>query len=60
MKKIIVTLLFAGVSVFSFAQTEFSAGLKGGPNFANLNTNAGPGENYESRTGFLCKHPADH
>jgi len=52
MKKIIITLLFAGASLYSFAQTEFSIGLKGGPNFANINTDAGPGENYESRTGF--------
>lgn len=51
MKKIIVTLLFAGASLYSVAQ-EFSIGLKGGPNFANINTNESPGTNYESRTGF--------
>ena len=52
MKKIIVTLLFAAGTLYSFAQAEFSIGLKGGPNFANINTNETPGANYESRTGF--------
>ena len=51
MKKIIVTLFFAGASLCSFSQ-EFSIGLKAGPNFANLNTDESPGENYKARTGF--------
>jgi hypothetical protein len=52
MKKIIVTLLFAGASLYSVAQAEFSIGLKAGPNFANLNRDESPGENYKARTGF--------
>ncbi len=52
MKKIIVTLLFAGASLYSFSQAEFSIGLKAGPNFANLNTEESPGDNYKARTGF--------
>jgi hypothetical protein len=52
MKKIVITLLFAGASLYSFAQTQFAVGLKAGPNFANINTNESPGENYKARTGF--------
>lgn len=50
MKKTIVTLVLAGVSIFSFAQV--SIGIKGGPNFANINTEASAGENYNNRTGW--------
>ncbi len=52
MKKIIITLLFAGASLYSFAQTQFALGIKGGPNFANINTQESAGENYKARTGF--------
>lgn len=52
MKKIIVTLLFASASIYSFSQTEFALGIKAGPNFANINTDASAGENYENRTGW--------
>jgi hypothetical protein len=52
MKKILITLLFAGMSLYSFSQTEFAAGIKAGPNFANINTDASAGENYDARTGF--------
>jgi hypothetical protein len=52
MKKILITLLFAGASLYSFSQTEFALGIKAGPNFANINTDASPGENYKARTGF--------
>jgi len=51
MKKIILSLVFAGASVYSFAQ-EFAIGIKGGPNFAKIDTESSPGENYENRTGF--------
>jgi hypothetical protein len=50
MKKIIVTLVLICASLFSFAQV--SIGIKGGPNFANIDTEASPGENYENRTGW--------
>ena len=52
MKKIIVTLLFAGASLYSFSQAQFAAGIKAGPNFATIDTDASAGENYESRTGW--------
>jgi hypothetical protein len=52
MKKIIITLLFAGASLYSFGQTQFAIGIKGGPNFANINTQESAGENYKARTGF--------
>lgn len=34
------------------AQVQFSAGLKGGPNFAKLDVNQSPAENYKNRAGF--------
>lgn len=52
MKKIIVTLFLAGASLYSFAQTQFAVGLKAGPNFAKIDTDAGAQANYESRTGW--------
>src|SRR5688500_4947256 len=52
MKKILITLLFAGASLYSFSQTEFALGIKAGPNFANLNTDASASDNYKARTGF--------
>jgi len=50
MKKITVTLVLICASLFSFAQV--SIGIKGGPNFANIDTEATVGENYENRTGW--------
>jgi hypothetical protein len=52
MKKTILALLLTGLSLYSFAQAKFAIGLKGGPNFANIDTEAGAGENYNNRTGF--------
>ena len=52
MKQIIVTLVFIGASISSFAQAKVAIGIKGGPNFANINTDASAGENYKNRTGF--------
>ena len=52
MKKIIITLLFAGSALLSYSQTEFAAGIKAGPNFATLDTDASAGEIYENRTGW--------
>jgi hypothetical protein len=51
MKKTIITLLFVGATEMAFAQ-EFAIGIKGGPNFANIDTEASAGENYDNRTGF--------
>ncbi len=50
MKKITVTLVLICASLFSFAQV--SIGIKGGPNFANIDTEATAGENYDNRTGW--------
>ncbi len=52
MKKIIITLFLAGASLYSFAQTQFAVGIKAGPNFAKIDTDAGAQANYESRTGW--------
>jgi hypothetical protein len=51
MKKIILIVVFTAASVYSFAQ-EFAVGIKGGPNFANIDTESSAGANYENRTGF--------
>ena len=44
--------LIAGVSFGAAAQIQFAVGLKAGPNFAKINTDASAGENYKNRTGF--------
>jgi hypothetical protein len=36
----------------AFAQAQFAVGIKAGPNFATLNTDASAMENYKNRTGF--------
>jgi hypothetical protein len=36
----------------TYAQVQLAVGIKGGPNFANINTDASATENYKSRTGF--------
>ena len=51
MKKIVVSLLFIAASTYSFAQ-QWAIGIKGGPNFANIDTEASLADNYDSRTGF--------
>ena len=51
MKKVIVSLLFVAASSYAFAQ-EFAVGIKGGPNFANIDTEGSLADNYDSRTGF--------
>ena len=52
MKKIIITLLFACASIYSFSQAQFAVGIKAGPNFAKIDTDASAGENYNNRTGW--------
>lgn len=52
MKQIIVTLFFVGSCLYSFGQVQFAVGIKGGPNFANINTEESAGANYKNRTGF--------
>ncbi|MEJ7645797.1 MAG: porin family protein [Chryseolinea sp.] len=48
---VIACLLLSGSSAV-IAQTQFAVGIKGGPNFAMIDTKSGPGENYKNRTGF--------
>jgi hypothetical protein len=52
MKKLIVVALLAFATSAAYAQVEAAIGLKAGPNFAKINTDATAGENYKSRTGF--------
>jgi hypothetical protein len=52
MKRIPITVIFIFAAVAAFSQAEVAIGLKAGPNFANVNTEATAGENYKSRTGF--------
>lgn len=52
MKKISLVILFMVIGAATFAQVQVAVGIKGGPNFANINTESSVGENYKSRTGF--------
>lgn len=52
MKKISGILIAMVISVVGYSQVQFALGVKAGPNFANINTDASPGENYKNRTGF--------
>lgn len=52
MKKISLVILFMMIGAATFAQVQVAVGIKGGPNFANINTDASAGENYKNRTGF--------
>lgn len=40
------------LSLAAFSQAQFALGIKGGPNFANLDVNSSVSSNYENRTGF--------
>ena len=55
MKKIRLSILaiigLLSISAGAFAQGEFALGIKGGLNFANLNTSSA-GQTYDSRTGY--------
>lgn len=52
MKKLFFVLLIIFLKATgSFAQTQFSIGIKGGPNFANLAVNKSKGS-FEGRTGY--------
>ncbi len=50
-KKGIVLALFMGISSGVFAQAQFSVGLKGGLNFANLDVKS-VSNTYDNRTGY--------
>lgn len=51
-----ILILFASVLSLgaqqAFSQVQLAVGVKGGPNFAKINTDASAMENYKSRTGF--------
>ena len=51
MKKIIIVLALVAGSVGAYAQAQFAVGIKGGPNFANLNV-SDPAATYKARTGW--------
>ena len=51
MKKHLLSLLFIAAASMAYAQ-EFAIGIKGGPNFANIDTDASLADNYDARTGF--------
>ena len=51
MKKHLLFLLFVSATSMAFAQ-EFAIGIKGGPNFANIDADKSLADNYDSRTGF--------
>lgn len=46
----VIGIVFAFVSVS--AQVQVAVGVKGGPNFTNLDVNSSLADNYEGRTGF--------
>ncbi len=53
MKKIFLLTSCAFLfSVMSFAQVRFDVGLKGGLNFASINTGSSVAQNYSNRTGY--------
>ena len=52
MKKLIVLAAAMCLSFAAFSQAQFSIGIKGGPNFANIDTENSLGGNYDNRTGF--------
>jgi hypothetical protein len=55
MKKLLSATLFIiglGFAHTTLAQVQFALGVKGGPNFANLDVSSSVGDNYKNRTGF--------
>lgn len=50
-KKVVLVALFIGFSTGAFAQAQFSVGLKGGLNFANLDVTSVK-NTYDNRTGY--------
>ena len=48
----LMAFLTIGSQVMAQSKTQFAVGLKAGPNFARLNTDANAGANYNNRTGF--------
>lgn len=51
-KILFVVLISAAFVNQAQAQAQFAVGIKGGPNFANLDVNSSVSNNYKNRTGF--------
>lgn len=51
MKKVIITSFFLFATLYTFAQAQLAIGIKGGPNFANLDGSS-PEGTFKSRTGY--------
>src|SRR6478609_1574211 len=49
---ILTVLLITGLSAPAWSQAQFSLGIKGGLNFANLDVKSSASANYENRTGY--------
>ncbi len=49
---VIALVVLSGIAYQAGAQAQFALGIKGGPNFANLDVNSSVGTNYKNRTGF--------
>jgi hypothetical protein len=52
LKFIFTLFVFSALAYAAQAQAQFAVGIKGGPNFAKLDANAGAYDNYKNRTGF--------
>jgi hypothetical protein len=52
MKKLSFLAVAMFFAITAYSQTEVSIGVKAGPNFANIDTDASLGANYKNRAGF--------
>jgi hypothetical protein len=51
-KILLLVIILASVTHLASAQAQFAVGIKAGPNFAKVNTDASATQNYKNRTGF--------
>ena len=51
-KVLLVSALMTAISFGALSQVQLAVGIKGGPNFAKINTEGSVMENYKNRTGF--------
>lgn len=52
LRLIVIAIACCGFVHVGYSQAQIAIGIKGGPNFASLNEDAGVDANYENRTGF--------
>lgn len=52
MKKLSFLAVAMFFTIAAYSQAEVSVGIKAGPNFANIDTDASIGANYKNRSGF--------